>query len=154
MNRSLSPVAPHAARRGTSIVELVVLCTLIGLVASIAVPRARYVLDGLRLRQAAHEVSGAIALTRAAAIRRGERARFVLDRSRNTIRVVAGTDTLLRRNLGDLHRVALRASRDTITYAPTGLGWGLANSTIVVSIGVRAETVTVARLGRARASYD
>lgn len=140
-------------RCGTTLVELMVFCTLIGLIAGIGFPRARHVLDGLRLRQAAHEVSGAIALTRAAAIRRGERARVIVDPSRASFRVESGSDTLLRRNLGAMHRVSLRASRDTITYAPTGLGWGLANSTIIVSIGVRAETVTVARLGRARASY-
>jgi len=142
-----------AMRRGTTLVELVMFCTLIGLVAGIVFPRARHVLDGLRLRQAAHEVSGAIALTRAAAIRRGERARMIVDPLRAGLRVESGTDTLLRRDLGSLHRVTLRASRDTITYAPTGLGWGLANSTIVVAIGARAETVTVARLGRVRSSY-
>ena len=47
----------------------------------------------------------------------------------------------------------VRASRDTVPYAPTGLGFGVANSTIVVSIGERAETVTVSRLGRMRVSY-
>jgi Tfp pilus assembly protein FimT len=140
-------------RPGTTLVELVVFCTLIGLLAGITFPRARHVIDGLRLRQAAHEVSGALVLTRAAAIRRGERARVIVDPTAASLRVESGTDTLLRRDLHALHRVTLRASRDTITYAPTGLGWGLANSTIVVSIGVRAETVTVARLGRVRASY-
>jgi Tfp pilus assembly protein FimT len=140
-------------RRGTTLVELLMFCTLIGLIAGITFPRARYVLDGLRLRQAAHEVSGALVLTRAAAIRRGERARVIVDPAAASIRVESGGDTLLHRDLRSMHRVAIRPSRDTITYAPTGLGWGLANSTIVVSIGVRAETVTVARLGRVRSSY-
>jgi Tfp pilus assembly protein FimT len=140
-------------RRGTTLVELMVVCTLITVAAGLAFPRAHAILDGLRVRQAAHEVSGALMLTRAAAIRRGERARVIVDRAAATIRVEAGTDTLLRRDLRRMHHVTLRASRDTITYAPTGLGWGLANSTIVVSIGVRAETVTVARLGRTRTSY-
>ncbi len=140
-------------RRGTTLVELIVFCTLIALVAGISFPRAHAVLDGLRIRQAAHEVSGALMLTRAAAIRRGERARVIVDQASATIRVESGGDTLLRRDLGAMHHVALHSSRDTMTYAPTGLGWGLANSTIVVSIGVRAETVTVARLGRTRTSY-
>lgn len=140
-------------RRGVTLAELVVVCTLTAVIAGIAVPRTRDVLDGLRLRQAAHEVAGALTIARAAAIRRGSYARVVLDESAASLRVESDIDTLLSRNLGRLHRVALRASRDTIIYAPTGLGFGIANSTIVVSIGQRAETVTVSRLGRMRTSY-
>lgn len=140
-------------RRGVTLAELVVVCTLTALVAGIAVPRTRGLLDGLRLRQAAHEVAGALTLARAAAIQRGTYIRLVVDEPSGAVRVESDTDTILKRGLGRLHRVALRASRDTITYAPTGLGFGVANSTIVVSIGQRAETVTVSRLGRMRTSY-
>ena len=140
-------------RRGATLAELVVVCTLVGLTAGVAFPRARWVLDGIRLRQAAHEVSGAVTLTRAAALRRGEQARLIVDQSRGALRVESGGDTLFRRDLRRLHLVSLRATRDTITYAPNGLGFGVANSTIVVSIRQRAETVTVSRLGRARVSY-
>lgn len=140
-------------RRGVTLAELVVTCTLIGLVAGIAIPRSRDILDGLRLRQAAHEVSAALMLTRAAAIRRGELTRLIVDSAQGSLRIEAGNDTLHRRHLAKLHYVSLRASRDTITYAPSGMGFGLANSTIVVRIRQRAETLTVARLGRVRESY-
>jgi Tfp pilus assembly protein FimT len=140
-------------RRGLTLAELVVVCTLTVLVAGIAVPRTRHLLDGLRLRQAAHEVAAAATLARAAAIRRAAYARVVVDEAAGTVQVESDGDTLLRRDLTRLHRVALRASRETVTYAPTGLGFGVANSTIVVSIGQRAETVTVSRLGRMRTSY-
>lgn len=140
-------------RPGVTLAELMVVCTLLAIAAGIAVPRARGVLDGLRVREAAHEVSSALMLSRAAAVRRGERVRLVVDAPRGTIRIEAGADTLHRRDLRALHRVALRASRDTITFAPTGMGFGIANSTIIVSIAQRAETVTVSRLGRARTSY-
>jgi len=143
----------RSVRRGVTLAELVVVCTLTAVVAGIAVPRTRNVLDGLRLRQAAHEVAGALTIARAAAIRRGTYTRLVVDESSGTVRVESEIDTLLNRPLSRMHRVALRASRDTITYAPTGLGFGVANSTIVVSIGQRAETVTVSRLGRMRTSY-
>jgi Tfp pilus assembly protein FimT len=140
-------------RRGLTLAELVVVCTLTVLVAGIALPRTRHLLDGLRLRQAAHEVAAAATLARAAAIRRAAYARVVVDEAAGTVQVESDGDTLLRRDLTRLHRVALRASRETVTYAPTGLGFGVANSTIVVSIGQRAETVTVSRLGRMRTSY-
>jgi prepilin-type N-terminal cleavage/methylation domain-containing protein len=140
-------------RRGVTLAELMVACTILVVAAGIAVPHARAVLDGIRVRQAAHEVASALMLARAAAIRRGERVRLVIDQSRGALRIEAGTDTLHRRDLRAMHRVALRASRDTITFAPTGIGFGVANSTIIVSIAQRAETVTVSRLGRARTSY-
>jgi prepilin-type N-terminal cleavage/methylation domain-containing protein len=140
-------------RHGFTLPELVVVCTLIALVAGIAIPKTRYVLDGLRLRQAAHEVAGAVTLARAAAIRRGAFAQLVVDDSTGSVRVESDGDTLWRRDLTRNHGVLVRASRDTVLYAPTGLGFGVANSTIVVSIGERAETVTVSRLGRMRTSY-
>jgi prepilin-type N-terminal cleavage/methylation domain-containing protein len=140
-------------RRGFTLPELVVVCSFIALLAGVALPRARHVLDGLRLRQAAHEVAGAVTLARAAAIRRGAFAELIVDDSAGAVRVESDGETLWRRDLTRNHGVLVRASRDTIPYAPNGLGFGLANSTIVVSIGERAETVTVSRLGRMRVSY-
>lgn len=140
-------------RRAVTLAELVVVCTFVAVAAGLAMPRAKYLLDGLRLRQAAHEVSGAITLTRAAAIRRAELARLIVDRPAGSIRVESGSDTLLTRNLRRMHYVQLRATRDTVTFGANGLGYGVANSTIVLSIGARAETVVVSRLGRARVSY-
>lgn len=140
-------------RRGLTLAELLLTCTFIGLVMAIAVPRAGAAIDALRLEQAAHEVAGALTLARAAAIRRAAFARLVVDERAGEIRVESGSDTLLARDLRALHRVGLRASRDTVTYAPSGMGYGVANSTIVVWIGARAETVTVSRLGRMRRSW-
>jgi Tfp pilus assembly protein FimT len=140
-------------RRGFTLLELILVCTFIAITAGLALPRAKYVLDGLRIRQAAHEVSGAVAITRAAAIRRGQTARLVVDRTAGSIRVESGGDTLLLRELRRLHFVHLHATRDTVTFGANGLGFGVANSTIVVRIGARAETVVVSRLGRARVSY-
>lgn len=140
-------------RRAFTLVEAIVVCTFIGLVAGIALPRGKYVLDGLRIRQAAHEVSGAVALTRMVAIRRGQVARLVVDRPAGAIRIETGGDTLHMRALRAMHYVQLHATRDTVTFGANGLGVGVANSTIVVSIGARAETVVVSRMGRARVSY-
>jgi Tfp pilus assembly protein FimT len=140
-------------RPGLTLAEVLVVCTFTALLAAIGIPRTRYILDGLRLRQAAHEVAGALTLARAAAIRRGDYTQLIVDEPSGAVRVTGPHDTLLVRELGRLHRVDLRASRDTITFAPSGLGFGVSNSTIVVSIGERAETVTVSRLGRMRTSY-
>lgn len=140
-------------RRGLTLAELVLACAFLALTIGIAVPRAGAVLDGIRLEQAAHEVAGALTVARAAAIRRFDYASVIVDEGRGSVRVESRGDTLLLRPLRDDHRVALRATRDTVTFAPTGLGYGVSNSTIVVSIGQRAETVTVSRLGRMRRSW-
>lgn len=140
-------------RQGLTLAELLLVCTFAGLVAGITLPRAASFVDVLRLQQASHEVAGAVTLARAAAIRRANYTRLVIDGPHGELRIESGPDTLYRRNLRAMHRVALSASRDTITYAPSGLGYGIANSTIVVSIGQRAETVTVSRLGRMRRSF-
>jgi Tfp pilus assembly protein FimT len=137
-------------RRGLTLAELIVVCTFTALVAAIGIPRTRYILDGLRLRQATHEVAGALTLARAAAIRRGDFTRVIVDEGRGTVFVAGSHDTLLTRELGRVHGIALRASRDTITFAPSGMGYGISNSTIVLTIGERADTVVVSRLGRMR----
>ncbi len=140
-------------RRGLTLAELILVCTFLGLVAGIAVPRIGSALDGIRLEQAAHEIAGALTLARAAAIRRATYTEVVIDEGAGAVRVESAGETLFSRAVHDDHGVSLRASRDTITYAPNGMGYGVANSTIVVAIRQRAETVTVSRLGRMRRSW-
>lgn len=144
------PVRP---RRAFSLPELVVVATLVALAAAVAGPRTGAALDRIRLRQAAGEVAEALAVGRTTAIAQSAYVRVVVDEALSVVRVEADTQTLHRRDLSALHHVTLRATRDTVTYAPTGLGWGLANTTIVVARGARAESVTVSRLGRVRTSW-
>ena len=98
-------------------------------------------------------VAEALAVGRTTAIAQSAYVRVVVDEALSVVRVEADTQTLHHRDLSALHHVTLRATRDTVTYAPTGLGWGLANTTIVVARGARAESVTVSRLGRVRTSW-
>jgi len=140
-------------RRAFTLPELILTATLVALVAALAVPRTGAALDRIRLTQAGGEVAEALAVGRTAAIARSAYVRVVLDEAAGALRVETDEETLRHRDLRGLHRVALRATRDTVTYAPTGLGYGLANTTIVVARGARAETVTVSRLGRVRTSW-
>jgi len=61
-----------------------------------------------------------------------------------------GTDTLRKRELGLIHEVKLSATRTSITYSPTGMGYGAANLTLVIVRGNSVDSLFVSRLGRVR----
>ena len=50
--------------------------------------------------------------------------------------------------LAAARRATIAVTRDSITYAPTGLGYGAANTRIIVARGRWADTITTSRLGR------
>lgn len=134
-------------RSGALLIELVLTLVLLGIVLAVAVPNVRTMLDRLSVRGARHDVVLGLWAARAAATRRSELARFHVDEPSGQVVVIVGADTVYRRQLAS-RGVAVMATRDSISYAPTGLGYGAANTTIVVSRGRRADTVTTSRLGR------
>ena len=64
--------------------------------------------------------------------------------------VLAGDDTLRRREIGRVHDVRLSATRARMSYAATGMGYGAANLSVVVRRNDSVDTVFVSRLGRVR----
>ena len=136
--------------RGTTLAELLVALVLIGLLAAIAVLRAAPLIDRLGVRGASQDVVFALAAARAAATRRGAYATFIADPRTGRVRVTSAGETLFERDVATTRRVRLEASRESVTFAPTGLGWGAANTTIVLTRGARADTITTSRLGRVR----
>lgn len=140
-------------RRGSTIAELVITLAVVGVLASIAVPRAATLIDRLSVKGATQDVVLALAAARAAAARSGAYASFVADTRTGRLRVVSGGATLLERDVLHTRGVRLEASRESVTFAPGGLGWGAANTTVIVSRGSRADTVVMSRLGRVRAAW-
>ena len=140
----------EGAARGSTLVELLVVLTLLGIVAAMAVPRTVAVIDRFSVRAASQDVVLALTAARAAATRRGAYTAFVADPRAGRVRVVSGGETLFLREIARTRGVRLNATRESITFAPTGMGWGAANTTIVVSRGGRADTVVTSRLGRVR----
>ena len=65
--------------RGFTLLELIVTCALIGLFASVTLPRTAGTLDRLRVTQAAEAVAGAVHLGRTAAIARSSYLRVIVD---------------------------------------------------------------------------
>jgi hypothetical protein len=110
-------------------------------------------IDRFSVKGATQDVVLALAAARAAASQRGAYASFVADPRTGRLRVVSGGETLLERDVLHTRGVRLEASRESVTFAPGGLGWGAANTTVVVSRGTRSDTVVMSRLGRVRAAW-
>jgi Tfp pilus assembly protein FimT len=128
--------------------ELVLTLALMAVVMSIAIPSVRAIVDQMSVRAAKQDVVLALWAARNVASVRGDFASFIVDGASGRVRVVSGADTVFARDLTGRRGVAVAVTRDSITYAPTGLGWGAANTRIIVSRGRRADTVTTSRLGR------
>ena len=138
--------------RGVTLIELLLALALLAVLISIAVPRTSAVVDRLRVRGAAQDIMLGLASARSAAVRRSDFASFVVDPVAGRIRVVCRGETLFARDVAGARGVRLEATRESITYAPTGMGWGAANTKVVVSRGGQTDTIVTSRLGRVRKS--
>jgi prepilin-type N-terminal cleavage/methylation domain-containing protein len=137
--------------RGYSLIELVTTLTVAGLLLALAVPRWSRFQDRVAVRQASWEVATFYQAARHAAIRRATRVRVELQR--DSLRAVfeGPVDSTFMVWAGPSRRgVGLDATRAVIRLGPTGLGFGAANSTIVLQRGGVAESLTTSRLGRLR----
>ena len=137
-------------RKGHTVLEQLVVLAVMTILLTLVIPQTLSALDRSAVRNARRQVVSALGSARGSAQSRAERVAVAMDSSAGLLRILAGTDTLLVRPLRAELGVVLSASRDTITYGASGRGYGAANSTIVLSRGTAAETVYVARLGRAR----
>jgi prepilin-type N-terminal cleavage/methylation domain-containing protein len=137
-------------RPGYTLVELSVILAILGVVSAMALPRFAAMRDRLAVYGATSALATALIDTRHRSMRETRYVAFTVDTASGLVVVRANVDTLDRHPLGELFGISLRASRDSIAYYPTGLGYGAANSTYVVARGAAAETVTVSRAGRVK----
>jgi prepilin-type N-terminal cleavage/methylation domain-containing protein len=140
----------HAPPRGTTLPELLIALTVVGIVSGIAVGGAAKLSDRLATRGAARELRAALTSARELAVLRAARTAVRFDTVRAVVLVQTRLDTALLRPLGVLFRVRLSATRDSIAYGADGLGFGAANTRLIVRRRAAAETITVSRLGRVR----
>jgi prepilin-type N-terminal cleavage/methylation domain-containing protein len=137
-------------RHGTTVPELVVVITVLGILASVAITRTTALRDRMSVRSAATEAVATFGVARRWSLSRAARTAVTVDTANATLTVRSYTDTVARRHLGSSHGVSLFASRDSMAYAPNGLGYGAANLTIILRRGESADTIFVSRLGRVR----
>lgn len=141
---------PSSMRSGTTIIELTVVLAVVTILIAIIIPRSASMLDRARVSSATSEAIAVFGAARQVAIRRGRRATVLIDTAGASMLVLVGADTAHRRTLGRVHGVRLEATRDSISFHPTGMGYGGANLTLRITRGRAADTVFVSRLGRVR----
>ena len=138
------------ARSGYTLVELLVVVTLIGIALAIAIPRGLRVLDRLSVHAAAGDAAAMLSHARTLALAGHAAVAVHVDAATGMLRVQRGVEVLLTRNIGQAHGVQLGNTRDSLAFDAWGLGVGAANLSITLRRGAVAETVFVSRLGRVR----
>src|SRR3979490_3405114 len=112
-------------RRGTTLLELVMVLTLVGMLGGLAAPHFAGVLDRLAVRRAVSEASMFYGAARFGAILQGSRVRIEFGPDSMIAVYERATDSLfLRRDGPSRDRVQLRASRAVIRILPNGIGSG------------------------------
>ena len=137
-------------RQGTTVPELIVVLTVVGVLMVVALTRSGSARDRASVRAAATETIATFALARRWSLSRASRTAVTFDTTTAALIVRSYADTIARRSLASSHGVRFSASRDSMAYAPNGLGYGASNLTLVLRRGEAAETVVVSRLGRVR----
>lgn len=137
-------------QRGTTLPEMMVVLTIVGVLAVVTFGRTTGLRDRMSVRAAATETIATFALARRWSVTRATRTAIVFDTTSASVIVKSFDDTVAHRKLASSHGVSLTASRDSMAYAPNGLGYGASNLTLILTRGTAAETIFVSRLGRVR----
>jgi Tfp pilus assembly protein FimT len=147
---TMAPRQEESMRQGTTLIEIGVAVGIFGLMAGLTFPKFGSYRDRVAVDAAASSTQSLLATARHAALRRATRTAVHLDTASATVFIVAGIDTLERRPLRDVHGVVFSTTRDSIAFTSGGLGYGAANTQIILRRGMAADTIAVSRLGRAR----
>lgn len=144
-------------RHGVTLVEIMIVLTLISILVSIALPRFGTVTSSMHIRSAKQAVAAYLVQTRAIAIKRGRTASFIRSGNVVSVEVTEATGIVVAvspRDLGRVDGVSLSMRGDTISFDPRGMAVGLAGGirAVVVTNGTARDSVCVVGLGRIAAS--
>lgn len=139
-------------RHGTTLLDLILALTVLGILLAIGATRVTAVVDAARVRVVTAQLVGAIEAARGSAIRLGGGVTLHLDAPRWEVRRPLGADTIVTWRLPGHQQagVALTGAGTPIRFGPAGLTMGVANRTFQLSRGAVTRTVVLSRLGRVR----
>jgi len=92
-------------RSGFTILETLLVATIIGILTGVAIPRTRYAMDRIAVNNAASDAAGLLELARQLAMTRGGRVSVDIDSAPARITVRSGLDTIRRRDEQAMHGV-------------------------------------------------
>jgi Tfp pilus assembly protein FimT len=131
--------------------EIATVLAIVGVVATVAAPHIGPWRDRTAVQRATTELAAFYELARLEAIYRAARVR--LEFGAESLRAVLedGSDSVVLARAGpSRHGVGFSATRYVIRIHPNGLGFGGANTTLVLLRGSVRESLTTSRLGRLR----
>lgn len=138
------------ARRGFTLIEMLVVITIVGILLGVVVPRYGAIAGSMKVHSAKQEMSTLLTQARATAIHTDRTVQVV--RSSNVISLVsvngANRTILSQQDLGSQFGVTLTTTKDTVTYDSRGLVAG--NSVtlkFVVTNGSTRDSVCLMALG-------
>jgi prepilin-type N-terminal cleavage/methylation domain-containing protein len=137
-------------RYGMTLIELSVVLAIVVLLTAVALPAAAALRDRALVRSATTDVLASLAAARQAAIANGRLVAVRFDTSAARLVVTARAETLGVYSLRRAYGVSLAVTRDSIAYAPTGLGYGASNTRLTLRRRDAVDTIVISRLGRAR----
>jgi prepilin-type N-terminal cleavage/methylation domain-containing protein len=137
-------------RLAFTLLELVIVLSLVGLLMALAVPRFSAMRDSASVRAAMADLSADFSLARQAAITRRTAVAIVLDTALGTVALRSAGRSLARHTLHATYGIVLGASRDSAVYDSRGLGYAVSNLTVTVRRGAIVDTLTMSRMGRVR----
>ena len=139
---------------GFSLIELLIVIVVLGVMATVGIPRVRGALLKQNVRSARVAAVSQVVKARSVAVQRGCRGVVHL-RDTGAIWVTAcqttgaGVDTLGSvDNLRDRYGVTLSSTRDSVQFDPRGLSVGNQSASIVVANAVATETISINAIGR------
>jgi prepilin-type N-terminal cleavage/methylation domain-containing protein len=138
------------AKRGFTLIELVIVGLLVSLMTAIGILRGARFVDGIEVRGAITEIESLFSLARHIAIARGSQSILEIDAGLAVLTVRSGGEVIRSRDVGEAHGVELITNRSSMTYSPIGVGYGAANFSLVVRRNSVVDTVVISRLGRIR----
>ena len=150
---STHPHSPHVGvkpRHGSTLIEQLWLLVVTGVLLSATIVGGARLLDAATVRSSANDVADLFAIARDQAIATGKRTAVHIDVAAGRLIIHADVDTLMRLELAQSRAVSIVATRDSMAYAASGLGYGASNLRVIVKRGASADTITVSRLGRVK----
>jgi prepilin-type N-terminal cleavage/methylation domain-containing protein len=140
--------------KGFTLHELIVVICIAAVLMAFWIPRAARMLDWISTEAAVRDVTTALAVARHGAVMQATRARLTI--SPDSLRIdrfaddARGWEPWWRIPGPASHGAVLLVSNPVVVFGPTGMGWGVSNTKVVLQRGSQSETITMSRVGRVK----